>query len=313
MYIVLTNCVSPWYDRHGWLVVKNQLYTHGGWAHRQRVSTTFLTRTKITFAFCSSRDWNLGPLDLESDFLPIEPSRHPNWWLTGRGSVENQDPHRDGRWVFSVQGEVCVCAYYGGPSPLVWDKLTLLYLNNQTYFVVVTVHEKTRYIGHFGGNEALAELISMQPAEWSAKDRTALSRTDWTLSSLVNLIFSKKENKDFTFIWALCQIAHCDLCLVFLYRVTNIHIYVAARLHLYTISIHPAQVTAICLFTAHTCPFTHINVYLPHTCSLSLHFCFPYIYTDNDMYHVLWARIKISTLSPTCQRKVVTRGGVAQW
>ena len=29
----------------------------------------------------------------------------------------------------------------------------------------VTVHEKTRYIGHFGGNEALTELIRMQTAE----------------------------------------------------------------------------------------------------------------------------------------------------
>ena len=31
----------------------------------------------------------------------------------------------------------------------------------------VTVHQKTRYIDHFGGNEALTELISMQTAESS--------------------------------------------------------------------------------------------------------------------------------------------------
>ena len=85
------------------------------------------------------------------------------------------------------------------------------------------MHEKARYIGHFAGNEALTELISMQTAEQSAEDRTALSRTDFTLSSLVNLTFSNKQNKDFTFIWALCQIANCDLCLVFLIRVTYIH------------------------------------------------------------------------------------------
>ena len=29
----------------------------------------------------------------------------------------------------------------------------------------VTVHEKTTYIGHFGGNEALTDLISMQTAK----------------------------------------------------------------------------------------------------------------------------------------------------
>ena len=52
----------------------------------------------------------------------------------------------------------------------------------------VSVHEKTRHIGHFGGNKALTELISMI----SAEDRTALSRTDLASSSLVNLTFSKK-------------------------------------------------------------------------------------------------------------------------
>ena len=36
----------------------------------------------------------------------------------------------------------------------------------QRMFTYVTVHEKTRYIiGHFGENEALTELISMQTAE----------------------------------------------------------------------------------------------------------------------------------------------------
>ena len=36
-----------------------------------------------------------------------------------------------------------------------------------TMFINVTVHEKTRYIGHFGRNEplSLTELISKQTAE----------------------------------------------------------------------------------------------------------------------------------------------------
>ena len=55
----------------------------------------------------------------------------------------------------------------------------------------MTVHEKTRCIGHFGGNEALTEMISMQTAE----DRTALSRTDSTLSSLVNLTWQETEQR----------------------------------------------------------------------------------------------------------------------
>ena len=68
------------------------------------------------------------------------------------------------------------------------------------------MHEKTRYIGHFGGNEALTELISMQTAEYSAADRTALSRTDLTLSSLVNLTFSKKRKKKTSPLYGQCAL-----------------------------------------------------------------------------------------------------------
>ena len=57
------------------------MYTHGGWAHRQWVSTTFLTRKKShKFFLCSWRGSNLGswnPLDLEAVALPIEPPCHP--------------------------------------------------------------------------------------------------------------------------------------------------------------------------------------------------------------------------------------------
>ena len=55
-------------------------YTYGGWAHRQRVSTTFLTR-KISQVFLVLLTgfelmlWN--PLDLESDALPIKNKFEP--------------------------------------------------------------------------------------------------------------------------------------------------------------------------------------------------------------------------------------------
>ena len=56
-----------------------RVYAHGGWAHRQWVSTTFTTRkTSDNFFLCSSRGSNLGSLDLESEALPIEPPLHPN-------------------------------------------------------------------------------------------------------------------------------------------------------------------------------------------------------------------------------------------
>ena len=45
-------------------------YTQGGGAHRQRVSTTFLTE-KLR----DSNLWSGNPLDLEVDALPIEPPR----------------------------------------------------------------------------------------------------------------------------------------------------------------------------------------------------------------------------------------------
>ena len=56
------------------------IHTGVGWAHRQRVSTTFLTRGKNSHNFyllCSWRGSNLGSLDLEFDALPTEPPWHP--------------------------------------------------------------------------------------------------------------------------------------------------------------------------------------------------------------------------------------------
>ena len=52
--------------------------THGGWAHRQRVSTTYFWLGRIQKEMYSWRDSYLSPLDLESDTLPIEPPSHPN-------------------------------------------------------------------------------------------------------------------------------------------------------------------------------------------------------------------------------------------
>ena len=52
---------------------------HGGWAHRQQFSTTFLTRNNSQFVpvLLTSNLSNLGSLDLQSDDLLIEPPRHP--------------------------------------------------------------------------------------------------------------------------------------------------------------------------------------------------------------------------------------------
>ena len=48
-----------------------------GWAHRQRVSTTFLTlKISHNFFLCSGRRSNLGSLNSESEALPTDPPRH---------------------------------------------------------------------------------------------------------------------------------------------------------------------------------------------------------------------------------------------
>ena len=54
-------------------------YTHGGWAHRQWVSTTFWLGEKTHKLFLFSwQSSNIGSSDLESDALPLEPPRHPD-------------------------------------------------------------------------------------------------------------------------------------------------------------------------------------------------------------------------------------------
>ena len=66
-------------------------YTHGVWAHRQRVSTTFLTRKYAHKCFLCSwrgRGLNSGSLDLEFNALPIEPPRPPlTHWTPGEAQV----------------------------------------------------------------------------------------------------------------------------------------------------------------------------------------------------------------------------------
>ena len=55
------------------------IYTRGGWAHQQQVSTFLTRKNSHRFVLCSwcRRGSSLGFLDLESDALPTEPPRHP--------------------------------------------------------------------------------------------------------------------------------------------------------------------------------------------------------------------------------------------
>ena len=54
------------------------VYTDMVWAHRQQVSTTYLTRKNSdNFLLCSWLGLNFGSWNLESDALVIEPPRHP--------------------------------------------------------------------------------------------------------------------------------------------------------------------------------------------------------------------------------------------
>ena len=61
------------------IVFRMRVYTHGGWEHRQRISTTFLTRKnsqirKKTNSCSPDGIRTFVLLDLESDALPTEPS-----------------------------------------------------------------------------------------------------------------------------------------------------------------------------------------------------------------------------------------------
>ena len=60
-------------------IIRMRAYTHGGWAHRQRVSATFLTRTKmwLIFLVLLTGFEPRGSFDLESDAPPIEPPVTP--------------------------------------------------------------------------------------------------------------------------------------------------------------------------------------------------------------------------------------------
>ena len=51
--------------RVGYVVILVRAYTHGGWAHRQRVSTTFLIRKNLTIVSCAS-DGGFEPRVIES-------------------------------------------------------------------------------------------------------------------------------------------------------------------------------------------------------------------------------------------------------
>ena len=64
-------------------------YTHEGWAHRQRVSTIFLTwgekLSHIFLVLLSGQGSNLGSLDLESDTLPTPSPQSLSSSLAGGG------------------------------------------------------------------------------------------------------------------------------------------------------------------------------------------------------------------------------------
>ena len=65
-------------------------YTHGGWAHIQRVSKTFLTLKSSDFFLVLLTGFEPQSYDLESDALLIEPPRHKSSAMVtrkrGRGS-----------------------------------------------------------------------------------------------------------------------------------------------------------------------------------------------------------------------------------
>ena len=64
------------YNVRAYVIILVRAYTRGRGlgTHRQRASTTFVTRNCFLYSW---RDSNLGHLDLECDALPIEPPRHP--------------------------------------------------------------------------------------------------------------------------------------------------------------------------------------------------------------------------------------------
>ena len=79
--------IRLWYGlQHLWcayVIILMCVYTrtHGGWAHRQWVSTTFFTCKSSQFFLVRLMGFKLMSLmswNLDSDVLPIEPPHHPN-------------------------------------------------------------------------------------------------------------------------------------------------------------------------------------------------------------------------------------------
>ena len=64
------------------MIILVHAYTHGGWVHRQRVSTTFLTWKNSQICSCAPDGIRTSvlKLDLEADALPLptEPPRRPH-------------------------------------------------------------------------------------------------------------------------------------------------------------------------------------------------------------------------------------------
>ena len=64
------------YNVRTWAFLRVHIHTRVG--HTDNPAQHFLLRKAHKFFLCSWRDWNLGSLNLESDALPIEPTRRPD-------------------------------------------------------------------------------------------------------------------------------------------------------------------------------------------------------------------------------------------
>ena len=130
--------------------------THRGWAHRERVSTTFLTRKNsqiLLVLLTGFEPRSFGPLDFESDALPVEPPSH----------------HRH---IFHLNLSChlfCLCLLllrcfepsrsevnWRGPSPL--HQLTFLHLAQEIpyYIIIVTLPPAMSHMDTFCDFECFA-------------------------------------------------------------------------------------------------------------------------------------------------------------
>ena len=74
------------------MIILTRAYTHGGWAHRQRVSTPFLTRNNShNFFLCSWRGRGLNTVCVENNYLSrVSVSLHLGVWVGVRGLFQSR-------------------------------------------------------------------------------------------------------------------------------------------------------------------------------------------------------------------------------